>query len=332
MQKLSSDGATFYKRVLPAMFGFLVLFVAVVVSDGPPRGVAVILGIVAIPFVLILIPIWTLMDEVYDCGDFLLVRNGCRETQISLHDIAKASSPAWTKRPRIWLTLARPCTFGRRISFIPVGRPISTDSMTSELTARAEAARRHGPVSPPEVHTARLASHTKRAVGKKWVPAVLVLLGAAEVVWALSFHIPAVSDLSAVTGIVKSYSCSGGRPSRVFFSVRERPARFWAARTDSLDESRTQGIPISFLADFTQKARLTSQGGRRAYAVSTGPKAQDPASDLGREWLTTRGLFGASGTFLALMGLCLPLLRKRKDAQLSAAQQAVAADGAAPRR
>lgn len=73
--------------------------------------------------------IWKIADEVYDCGDYLLVRRNGKETKVHLNNILEVwvASPVQSifqrkKAPRATVTMRHPSIFGQMILFIPGDR------------------------------------------------------------------------------------------------------------------------------------------------------------------------------------------------------------------
>ena len=128
MAQKISDSMFFMKRAFPIIwFGFLVVFVGVALTAAVARGAE------ATDFVFFVIPIfiavigysvmqrlvWDLVDEVYDHGDYLIVRNRGDETRIDLADIMNVSVSTLMNPPRITLRLRQPTKLGSDISFSP---------------------------------------------------------------------------------------------------------------------------------------------------------------------------------------------------------------------
>lgn len=61
-----------------------------------------------------------LADQVYDCGDYLLVRKRGVEERVSLSEILEVRKSWITNPPRLTLRLACEKKLGTRIVFIPV--------------------------------------------------------------------------------------------------------------------------------------------------------------------------------------------------------------------
>src|SRR6516164_3735521 len=105
MTRISSRQTVFSKRILPWL---LLVFLAI------PIGIGLTLGQGRAPFQLFLMPLvmvpvfvvlfrkllWDLMDEVYDGGDYLLVKNGGKEDRIALSNIMNVSATIMVNPPR----------------------------------------------------------------------------------------------------------------------------------------------------------------------------------------------------------------------------------------
>ena len=125
MKQLSSRRAWFYKRVFPVLwFGVLgVVGTGMLVSGAATRQPGMLIGpcvMAVIGFVLMKQLIWDLVDEVFDAGDYLVVRNGGQEEHVALSNIMNVSATTMMNPPRITLRLVTPGKFGPEISFSPV--------------------------------------------------------------------------------------------------------------------------------------------------------------------------------------------------------------------
>ena len=89
--------------------------------------------------------VFDLVDEVWDRGDALLVRNGRKDEVIPLSAIMNVSYITIQSPKRVTLTLREPCRFGREVSFMPpampVWKPFAKSPIIEELIARIDAAR-----------------------------------------------------------------------------------------------------------------------------------------------------------------------------------------------
>jgi hypothetical protein len=152
MKRISSKMTFFYKRIFPVvMLGFLLLFVtgslATQRSANPPPVVFFFLvaGFIAvISFFLFRKLIFDLVDEVWDAGDALIVRNKGQEERILLPDIINIGYTQFVNPPRVTLWLRTPSRFGEKVAFCPpVGfSPFAESPIVDELVRRVDDARR----------------------------------------------------------------------------------------------------------------------------------------------------------------------------------------------
>jgi hypothetical protein len=151
MTKISSGSTAFRKKALPILwFGILAISVALLLWAGAYRSHALLvlppLLVAAFGFVLMKKLVWDLVDEVYDCGDFLLVRNGGVEDRVALSSIMNINASTMTNPPRVTLRLSTRGKFGEEIVFSPI-KPISLNlfarnKIVEDLIVRVDAARR----------------------------------------------------------------------------------------------------------------------------------------------------------------------------------------------
>jgi len=148
MQRLSSTMAYCDKRITAIATCAAGLVFVVGAAAGDHRGASipfvilppVLLAIVF--FLLIKFVILNRVDEVWDAGDALIVRNNGLEDRIPLAEISKIRYSPY-KDPRVTLWLHTPSLFGKkitfaaRISFIP----FATSPLIDELIKRVDAAR-----------------------------------------------------------------------------------------------------------------------------------------------------------------------------------------------
>jgi hypothetical protein len=149
MTKISSGMMTFHKKVFPAIwFGFLGLFLVVgtltKASTESPLFLIVPLMMGFFGFILMKNLLWNLVDEVWDCGDYLLIRNGDDEESIQLSNIMNISVSTATNPPRITLRLTYPSRFGNEIAFSPLMKftlnPFAKNPIAEDLIARVDRA------------------------------------------------------------------------------------------------------------------------------------------------------------------------------------------------
>lgn len=128
MRRLSSAGTFFYKRGFPAIwFGFIGLFFFGIlfgaIQQGSGFGTLIFpLGMGAFGFSIMKVFVWSLVDEVWDDGDSLVVRNKGIEARIDLLNIINVNHSSFTNPPSVSLTLREPCEFGRIVKFSPPRR------------------------------------------------------------------------------------------------------------------------------------------------------------------------------------------------------------------
>ena len=149
MKRISSKQTFYLKRVLP--FALVAVAVApffVVYSTTGRFEPGTVMPAVLIVIVLAVIYpklISDLADEVYDGGDYLLVKRGRIEDRIALSDIMNVNSSVMVNPPRVTLRLARPGKFGDEVVFSPVRpmtlNPFARNAVAEDLIVRADAAR-----------------------------------------------------------------------------------------------------------------------------------------------------------------------------------------------
>jgi hypothetical protein len=150
MTRLSSRATFFYKRIFPVFFiGILLVFIAIPLLRGdvgtypPPFFIAPVIALIVFVFLMKRL-IFDLVDEVFDLGDYLLVRNGGREDRIALSDIMNINYSPLVSPPRVTLSLRKPNLFGDKVSFCAPLRfvPFSSSPLIDQLIVRVDAARR----------------------------------------------------------------------------------------------------------------------------------------------------------------------------------------------
>jgi hypothetical protein len=150
--QISSRLTFFYKRVFPIFwFGFLVLFMIgpTVISwntGQAPNPMFLIMPIFMMVFGYFIMKkmVFNLVDEVFDAGDALLVKNGSLEEQIPLADITNVSYAQLMNPPQVTLSLRQPTSFGDKVTFCAPTRlmPFATSPVIDDLIKRVDAARR----------------------------------------------------------------------------------------------------------------------------------------------------------------------------------------------
>jgi hypothetical protein len=149
MRRISSKMTFFNKRIFPAIwFGFLIVFFGMAVfataHSAPPVPILIVPPIMAvIGFVIMKKFVFDLVDEVWEDGDSLIVKNRGQEQRIALSDIKNVSYSPYMNPPRVTLSVRRPTVFGEQITFAAPARfiPFATSPLINDLIERVDAAR-----------------------------------------------------------------------------------------------------------------------------------------------------------------------------------------------
>jgi hypothetical protein len=164
--RLISSRATFgYKWIFPIIwFGFLLIFTAYAMVAGFHSSFAYVLPMLAVAALLAvfgyLIMRWgvfDLVDEVWDDGNALIVKNGGHEDRIELSDISHVRYSVIINPPRVTLSLRKPSRWGSEITFCAPLQlvPFSKSQIINEMIERTDA--RRGGSSPNQAATGRVA-------------------------------------------------------------------------------------------------------------------------------------------------------------------------------
>jgi hypothetical protein len=88
--------------------------------------------------------VFDLMDEVWDAGDAVVVKNGGKEERILLSEIKNVNYSSLTNPQRITLSLRKPCRWGAEVSFTPPIRflPFRKNPIVQDLIERIDTQRR----------------------------------------------------------------------------------------------------------------------------------------------------------------------------------------------
>lgn len=151
MRRISSRTTFFNKRVFPVIwFGFLAFFVVgssfAMIAKGELQMAFLFIPSAMAVFGYFLMKklVFDLMDEVWDDGDMLIVKNKNEEDRIPLSEIMNISYSYVTNPPRVTLTLRHPCRFGTEVTFSPPISfiPFKKSPIIDELIVRVDAKRR----------------------------------------------------------------------------------------------------------------------------------------------------------------------------------------------
>jgi hypothetical protein len=151
MPLMSSRMTFFYKRIFPIIwFGFLAVFFLIALFQGLAADPISNLPFLIVPVVMAIVGYqimkkisFNLVDEVFDLGDALLVRNGGQEERIALADIKNVNFFPYMSPPQVTLSLRRPGVFGDTIVFCAPARimPLARRPVIEKLIDRIDAAR-----------------------------------------------------------------------------------------------------------------------------------------------------------------------------------------------
>ena len=151
MQLISSKTTFINKRVFPAIwFGFLIVFIGVNLystagrpSVSPVPFVVMPLFMMVFGYFLMKKLVFGLVDEVWDTGSSLVVKNRGQEQTIALRDIKNVSYSPYMNPPRVTLSLRQPTDFGDEITFGAPMRPwpFWTSPVIKGLIERVDRAR-----------------------------------------------------------------------------------------------------------------------------------------------------------------------------------------------
>jgi hypothetical protein len=125
MRRISSQMTFLYKWVFPV---FWFVFVATALFGALGSGhhdpeflmflvVPILMG--AFGYFMMRKLVFDLVDEVWDIGDVLLIRNRDREERVALSNIVNVNYSTLMSPERVTLLLRNPSIFGREITFCP---------------------------------------------------------------------------------------------------------------------------------------------------------------------------------------------------------------------
>jgi hypothetical protein len=151
MRRISSRTTSFTKRVLPPIVFIVVAFYAasllyggLVLHKNTPYLFWVLPAALAVFCYLVMkFLILDVVDEVFDAGDALIIRNAGREERVALSAIEGVGYARFVNPARVTLRLQGPSIFGTKVVFNPRGAfpLLSAGRMVDELSRRIEAAR-----------------------------------------------------------------------------------------------------------------------------------------------------------------------------------------------
>ena len=153
MTKISSTLTSLGKVVLPFVWlamGALVAVVSAVIGPADESLVDLVpMGIfVGLTFALMKLLSWSLADEVYDGGDFLLIKNHGKEERVPFSNIRSVRVTTLRSPQKITLSLIEPGRFGSQIKFLARRNlsfaPFAPNAIAADLSVRVCGARPSG--------------------------------------------------------------------------------------------------------------------------------------------------------------------------------------------
>jgi hypothetical protein len=150
MKKISNPGSGFANRAFPFLFsGFLAFLTIMALMQGAltqaPMLVIVPVFMSVVGYLTWKTNMQNLADEVFDAGDFLLVRKNGQEETVPFSNIINVNFTVNRSGSRITLTLDQPGKFGAEIVFAPPSQFYWTsfpkNAIAEDLVSRAEKAR-----------------------------------------------------------------------------------------------------------------------------------------------------------------------------------------------
>lgn len=150
MTRISSRLTVWSKRLFPLFCVGVPAFIIAIglVHRSPRDDPAFFIGPCVIGvflFFLLRKQLGSLADEVYDAGDYLLVKNRGEETRIPLTNVMNVSVSTFNNSPRITLRLVTANKLGREVTFAPVTGftllPFGRNAVADDLVERVYRAR-----------------------------------------------------------------------------------------------------------------------------------------------------------------------------------------------
>jgi hypothetical protein len=151
LTRISARKTVIYKKVVPLLLvAWAGSMLGLEISDGAVQATPLTVvgfGLLAVALgALVFLFTRGLADEVFDCGDHLLVRRGARREKIPLANVMNVGLSTYVARiPKITLRLVKPAVFGSEIEFLPVSKfglsLTEKNAIADQLIGRAYAAR-----------------------------------------------------------------------------------------------------------------------------------------------------------------------------------------------
>jgi hypothetical protein len=152
MKRISTRSTVVYKRIVPLLWFGVIALGAITTLFESRRNQALLLMLVApvlmagFGYLLFRRLVFDLVDEVWDDGDALLIRNAGIEERVPLRNIINIGFSTLVNPERVTLSIRQPGALGREITFCPLSRflPFSRNPVIDELIERVDQARSAG--------------------------------------------------------------------------------------------------------------------------------------------------------------------------------------------
>jgi len=140
-----SGSVVYFKYIFPGVwFGFLLFFlVTSFMAGAPPLFQIAPIGMAVFGVFLFRKLAWSLVDEVYDGGDYLVFRRGRVEQRVPLDDVMNIDSQL-DSPPKVTIHVRSQGPLGRELSFSPPFRlfSLATPPIVTDLIERVDRIRR----------------------------------------------------------------------------------------------------------------------------------------------------------------------------------------------
>jgi len=127
MQRISSRNTVFYKKIFPLIwFGLLTaigLGHLIVKWKVEISFLLIPIGLAFLGYFFMKKLVFNIVDEVWEEGDTLIVRNKGEEIYVALSEIINVSYSGFTNPPRATLTLRHTGPWGKETTFLPPRGP-----------------------------------------------------------------------------------------------------------------------------------------------------------------------------------------------------------------
>jgi hypothetical protein len=137
MRKLSSEATTVAAKTFPILPGAVLVLVLCATTyewgavGGSPIPPLLVLALLVTLIWLTRMFVWTLMDEVCDGGDCLIVKRGHTEDKLYFSDIDDVIDRTFSRPPKLVVRMRCKSKFGWNVAFVPTTDKDVLDSAMS---------------------------------------------------------------------------------------------------------------------------------------------------------------------------------------------------------